>query len=155
MQGYNTVDEKYALSTLFYDYLILERSVKRCWRKGTLLYSIWRSGVESFAKRKKGNDTVRLTAESIVEYLQLEYLQWSDFNTGESIYRRGGWTGMECDRCHRFILSTASLVRIRDDEKFWYAQSVRSNSPALRLLFNFVILTNVRQENFLWEERYS
>lgn len=47
-------------------------------------------GVESFAKRKKGNDTVRLTAESIVEYLQLEYLQWSDFNTGESIYRRGG-----------------------------------------------------------------
>lgn len=46
--------------------------------------------MESFAKRKKGNDTVRLTAESIVEYLQLEYLQWSDFNTGESIYRRGG-----------------------------------------------------------------
>lgn len=154
MQGYNTVDEKYALSTLFHDYLILERSVKRCWRKGTLLYSIWRNWCGIIREKEEGK---RYRSINSGEYcrvnLQLEYLQWSDFNTGESIYRRGGWTGMECDRCHRFILSTASLVRIRDDEKFWYAQSVRSNSPSL--LSNFVILTNVRQENFLWEERYS
>lgn len=46
MQGYNLIDEKYALSTVFYAYLIREQFlIKRYSRKGTLLtYSISRSG---------------------------------------------------------------------------------------------------------------
>lgn len=59
MQGYNLIDEKYALSTVFYAYLIREQFlIKRYSRKGTLLtYSRFQEVVELFAnERKKQND---------------------------------------------------------------------------------------------------